>query len=176
MARKRAVPLPVRLGLLLLVLLSALFSVYSFVEADWQNYINGLLDSNEVGGGVPTHAIVDEVVPEPFWKTGQQLDLLRVHYSLGTAGRSHLIFRHGPVVARHHPRMPRRSSIGRTLRTGEKIPIRFWGDGPETFRVDLPSETTRCESHARDLYIASLVSIFACVFCVWGLARTTTAS
>ena len=148
-----------RQGLLLLVVVTAAFSVYLSALASHEDYDNGLFASNGPGGGMSIPGTVDRVITGARSKTGHRLDILYVTYDIGFPFPS------------FHEKTLADESISRTLHPGDPVPLRVWGDGPEMARVDVPSETARYVRIERTHAFAAALALAACVFCGWGWSR-----
>jgi hypothetical protein len=61
--------------------------------------------------------------------------------------------------------------ISRTWKVGERVPIRWWTDGPACIRADLPSEVRRYRAEVKITYAASAFAFLVCIGCALDQAR-----
>jgi hypothetical protein len=159
MPSRGAQKISARQGLLLLVVVTAAFSIYLAAQASLETYRNGLFASDAPGGGMSVQGTVDQMIPGARSKTGQQLDILDVRYAVGHS------------LPPFRERILADDSVSRTLHPGATVPLRIWRGGPEFARVDLPSEAARYDRIARNDAVAAAIALAACLFCGWGWSK-----
>jgi hypothetical protein len=150
---------PMRALLILFALLSGFCSFVLYVVADNRSYMNGLFYGSEPGGGISAVGTVENIECGGWFISGQKLDRVRIDYWLGE-----------PFGAMH-TQASVAHDVSCAWKKGDRIPIRFSGDGPEDIRIDQPSETQRYRMQANVTYAASMFALLVCVGCALDQAR-----